>query len=66
MVAARVLTPTEMTLFLVVEIVLGSTWAWLGAGERPPLLAIVGGLIAIVALVIETLASGREHAARGA
>lgn len=66
MVAARVLTPTEMTLFLVVEIVLGSTWAWLGAGERPPPLAIVGGLIAIVALVIETLASSREHAARGA
>lgn len=63
MVAARVLSPTEMTLFLIVEIVLGSTWAWLGAGERPPLLAIVGGLIAIAALVTETLASSREHAA---
>lgn len=64
MVAARVLSPTEMTLFLVVEIVLGSTWAWLGAGERPPMLAIVGGLIAIAALIFETLSSGRDHAAQ--
>ncbi len=58
-IAARHLSPTEMGLFGLLEVVLGPFWAWLGAGEQPPAGTLTGGGIVLGALIVEAIARGR-------
>lgn len=43
--------PWEIGLFALLETTLGPIWVWLGIGERPSDLALLGGLIVIAALL---------------
>ena len=43
-------TTAEVGLFALLETTLGPIWVWLGIGERPTDIALVGGLIVISAL----------------
>lgn len=47
---ARFIAAAEVALFSLVETVLGPLWAWLGVGEVPGPLALVGGVIVLGAV----------------
>jgi drug/metabolite transporter (DMT)-like permease len=53
--AARVLPAPEVALISLLEVVLGVTWAWLGAGERPSGAVLGGGALVLCALVANEL-----------
>ena len=58
--AARHLSPNEIALLALLEVVFGPIWAWLGAGERPADATLQGGLIVVAALVANELAPRRR------
>jgi drug/metabolite transporter (DMT)-like permease len=49
--ATRHLKASEIGLFALLETILGPVWVWLGVGERPSDLAIVGGAVVVGAVV---------------
>jgi drug/metabolite transporter (DMT)-like permease len=49
--ATRYLTASEVGLLSLVETILAPIWVWLGVGERPSELALLGGLVVLGALV---------------
>jgi drug/metabolite transporter (DMT)-like permease len=49
--ATRYLSASEVGLLSLIETILAPIWVWLGVGERPAELALVGGLIVLGALV---------------
>jgi len=59
-IAARVLSPTEVALFGLLEVIFGTLWAWIGAGERPADTTLVGGAVVLAALIAEATARGRS------
>ena len=62
---SRVLPGPEIALLALLEVILGVTWAWLGAGEAPAASALVGGALVLGALVAnEGLALRERRAAR--
>jgi drug/metabolite transporter (DMT)-like permease len=48
--ASRYLPPAEVALLSLLEVVLGTLWAWLGAGETPGRATLVGGVIVLLAI----------------
>lgn len=60
-VASRVLSPPEIALLSLLEVVLGPLWTWLGAGERPASATVVGGAIVLGALALNELGSLRRR-----
>jgi drug/metabolite transporter (DMT)-like permease len=48
--ASRYLPPAEVALLTLLEVVLGTLWAWLGVGETPGAATLVGGAIVLVAI----------------
>jgi drug/metabolite transporter (DMT)-like permease len=48
--ATRYLSAGEIGLLALIEAILAPIWVWIGVGERPTTLALVGGLIVIGAL----------------
>jgi len=44
------ISPPEVSLYMLIETVLGPVWVWLGGFETPPVSAIYGGILLIVAL----------------
>ncbi|MSQ20164.1 MAG: DMT family transporter [Betaproteobacteria bacterium] len=58
-IAARHLSPTEMGLLGLLEVVLGPLWAWLWAGEQPAGGTLTGGGIILAAMAVEAIARGR-------
>lgn len=54
-IATRYLTAAEVALFALLETTLGPIWVWLGIGERPTDVALSGGIIVIIALLINSL-----------
>ncbi len=65
-VATRYLSAGEIGLLALIEILLGPLWVWLGIGERPSNLALVGGCIVLGALVGDAAAGRRRRAAPAA
>jgi drug/metabolite transporter (DMT)-like permease len=61
-VAARHLSATELALLALLEVLFGTLWAWLGAGETPTTATLLGGAVVLGALVFNELA-GRRTAA---
>jgi drug/metabolite transporter (DMT)-like permease len=55
-VAARYLSATEVILLGMLEVPLGPLWVWLGFGERPTDLALVGGSVVLAALIGNAIA----------
>jgi drug/metabolite transporter (DMT)-like permease len=65
-VAARSLSPTEVALIGLLEVILGPLWAWLGAGEAPTRHALLGGAMVLAALATQALAAGGWRLRRAA
>ena len=63
--AARYLSAAEIGLFSLLETILGPIWVWLGFGERPTDMALVGGLIVIFALLLNGLLGMKERFSPG-
>jgi drug/metabolite transporter (DMT)-like permease len=61
-VAARHLSATELALLALLEVLFGTLWAWLGAGETPTSATLVGGAVVLAALVFNELAGRRATA----
>lgn len=61
-VAARTLAAPEIALLALLEVVFGTAWAWLGAGEVPAGATLAGGALVLAALVTnEVVALRRER-----
>jgi len=63
--AARYLSAAEIGIFSLLETILGPIWVWLGFGERPTDMALIGGMIVIFALLLNGLLGMRERFYRG-
>lgn len=53
--AARHLAAAEIALLSLLEPVLGPVWVWLGIGERPTDVALIGGIVVVGALALDGL-----------
>ncbi len=53
--ASRHLVAAELTLFMLLEFALGPIWVWMGVGEVPTRLTILGGCIVILAVTVRAL-----------
>jgi drug/metabolite transporter (DMT)-like permease len=53
-VGARLIPAAQVGLITLLEVVLGPIWVWLALDERPGTLTLVGGVVVIVAIVIQT------------
>ena len=61
-VGARLIPAAEVALITLLEIVLGPLWVWIVVGERPALLAVIGGAVVIFAVVLQTTQSVQTQA----
>ena len=62
-VVARSLPAHEVALLALLEVVFGTLWAWVGAGEVPSRATLTGGAIVLGALTLNELAATRREAA---
>lgn len=62
---SRYLPAAELALLSITEVVLGPIWAWLGVGEVPSGLTLLGGTIVLAAVVWRALHGFREPAPLG-
>lgn len=62
-IVARSLPAHEIALLALLEVIFGTLWAWIGAGEEPSQATLVGGAIVLGALVLNELAATRREAA---
>lgn len=53
-VGARLIPAAQVGLITLLEVVLGPVWVWVALAERPSALTLAGGVIVIVAIVIQT------------
>ena len=58
--APRHTSPTNVSLFMLLEMVLGPFWVWMGTGERPSAAMIGGAALVLVTLGFHFLSSARE------
>jgi len=58
-VASRHLSAVEISLLLLIEVVLGPLWSWLGAGEMPARATLAGGALVLAALLADQLLAPR-------
>lgn len=59
--AVRHLAAAEIGLFALLETILGPIWVWIGIGERPSDLALLGASIVIGALAVNAALTARER-----
>lgn len=60
--ASRHTMTTNVSLFMLVETVLGPLWVWAGTGERPTGAMMAGGLLVVGSLVVYLWYAGRNQA----
>ena len=58
---ARYISAAQVALLVILETVLNPVWAWLGVGEMPATLIIIGGSKIIIGLFAQSLASLRKN-----
>ena len=51
-IGSTMISSTEVSLFTLLETVLGPVWVWLGGFEAPPRMSIYGGALLITTLII--------------
>jgi drug/metabolite transporter (DMT)-like permease len=61
---SRSVPAAQLTLIALVEPVFSPLWAWLVAGELPPVLTFAGGAIILGAIVLQTLLGARNRGSR--
>ncbi|HUQ26869.1 MAG TPA: DMT family transporter [Burkholderiales bacterium] len=59
-IASRTLPAPEIALLSLLEVVLGPLWAWLGAGERPAVATLAGGMVVLAALALNEIGGLRR------
>ena len=59
--APRYTSPTNVSLFMLLEMVLGPVWVWAGTNETPSQLMILGAVIVLITLIIYTISSANSH-----
>lgn len=52
----RLIAASEVALIILLEVVLGPFWAWVAVSETPSLLAVIGGAIVVVAVILQATA----------
>lgn len=62
--APRHTSPTNVSLFMLLEMVLAPFWVWLGIGERPSLPMVGGAALVLLTLIFYFLTSMREASAK--
>lgn len=60
-VGARLLPAAEIALITLLEIVLGPLWVWIVVSEQPSAATIAGGVVVIVAVVLQTTGDGSSR-----
>lgn len=65
-VVARSLPAHEVALLALLEVLFGTLWAWLGAGETPSSATLTGGAVVLSALALNELAATRRAATSNA
>lgn len=65
MTATRYLAAPEVSLFLLIETVLGPLWVWLALAEQPPRLTFLGGAVILAAIAAHSWLALRELRATG-
>lgn len=53
-VGARLIPASEVALITLLEVVLGPLWVWIALSERPALTTISGGVVVILAVLLQT------------
>lgn len=64
--ATRYLPAPEVSLFLLVETVLGPVWVWLAVGEEPPAPTLYGGVAILAAILLNSWLGMRAMRAQAA
>jgi len=57
-IGARLIPAAEVALITLLEVVLGPLWVWLALSERPSTATLVGGVVVMVAVVLQALDPG--------
>ena len=57
----RYIPAAEVALFLLLETVLGALWVWWAIGEAPTIATVVGGVILVVVLAAQSVATLRSR-----
>ena len=63
MTGAQYVPAAQVSLLALMEVVLSPIWVWVGVGETPSLLSLVGGTVVIVGVVIQTLDTAKNNLA---
>jgi drug/metabolite transporter (DMT)-like permease len=53
-VGARLIPAAEVALITLLEVVLGPLWVWIAFAETPALTALIGGIVVILAVLLQT------------
>ncbi|WP_372742430.1 DMT family transporter [Neptunomonas sp.] len=61
MLAPRFIPSAEVSLFLLIETILGPVWVWLAVGEETPARTLLGGTIILSAIFANTMAALYEQ-----
>lgn len=62
MVGARLIPPAEVAVISLLEVVLGPLWVWLAYDEQPAVATLVGGIVVMGAVAIQSVGDLRQGA----
>ena len=61
---ARLIPASEVALITLLEVVLGPLWVWISISETPVLATIVGGIVVVIAVLVQTTERTRPAVVR--
>ncbi len=64
-IGARLIAAAEVALITMLEVVLGPFWVWLAYSEQPGVATLLGGVIVLIAVVVQTTEPAAGSAAMG-
>jgi drug/metabolite transporter (DMT)-like permease len=64
-IGARLIPPAQVAIISLLEVVLGPLWVWLAYDERPSAATVAGGLIVVVAVVVQAVGVPGTQGAAG-
>jgi drug/metabolite transporter (DMT)-like permease len=64
-IGARLIPAAEIALITLLEVVLAPLWVWIAISEQPAPTAIAGGVVVILAVVLQTTQKTRASVAPG-
>lgn len=53
-IGARLIPAAQVALISLLEVALGPLWVWLAVGERPSVATVIGGLMVVAAVILQT------------